>query len=172
MLPTVNDLEESVENLGKKAVKQFKQQVNSTVKSTAQQVTGGSQNDPTAAGSDVIMPQVDSNQDTKDFVSDLYAPSAGGTQQSQQNGQAATGQDPNAQQQEALKNEQLIKQLRAELHKNTYYDPTFNRPKNVQEEESVVEKQDRETEEMEWLEQKKEQEKPPALDIEVTRAEK
>ncbi len=140
------------------------QQVKATVQTATSQITG----DAAAgdAGGDV---DAAAAKQTQDFVQELYGVKK--PQQQQANASSHTPapkpQQTQAQPQDASSQDKLaqtrqqLEQLKQQQHTREYYDPTFNRPK--QEEETVVDKLDREKEEENFELQKKKAEKPQDL---------
>lgn len=108
------------------------------------------------------------DKDTADFIKDLY-----GTTNESDKAKAATGKAQaavNLAQSNLQKTPaeiQGIAALQQKLHKETYYDPTFNKPK--QQEETVVqrvERQDEEEKKKRWeLAKKEEKKKPIAVEL-------
>ncbi len=103
---------------------------------------------------------------TQEFVKDLY----GATDSQDKNVQAP--KQPQANDQKSLEDQKKMIELRQQLHKEKYYDPTFNRPQL--EEERVAEKNEREEQEkkMEALEEQKKEEKDKEIPLAVQQANK
>lgn len=138
-----------------------KKQVTDTVKAAASQVAGST------TGTDQVAPGQTPNVD--EFVKDLYGikeqvqPK---TPQANSDKQVEMPDSEQAQDPKKIEEQQKLAKLRQDLHRETYYDPLVNPPKEKPEEEEraavKVEKED----EMEKLEEKeKERKKPPPLAV-------
>ncbi len=165
-------------NLGKQVGKGIVEETKKSVKGAASQVTGieragekkegekqpaqsqkneqkAGEQTPNKAGTD------------KDFVKGLYGKSGNQSQETAKTAQAQTAQKIAEENPERTPEEvQKMVQLRQQLHKESYYDPTFNRPKPK--EETVAEKIEKEDEEKKMKElevaKKQEKKKPIAVD--------
>lgn len=178
------------DDLGKKALgvvgtltkqigKTAAEEVKKTAKATVSQIGGIEQNkegqggSPGETGKDQAK-QV-STQANQDIVKEMYAPSKPPEQKkeepknpSQQMAQSVAEKSPDKTPEEI----QQIVDARQRLHKETYYDPLVNPPK--QEEERPAEKLENEKEKERWELQEKEKKKPPplAVDREQNKTEK
>jgi len=107
----------------------------------------------------------DSDKNTEELVKGLYAKSDD-VQQKDEDKKGLKGQ-PEFQKQIANKTPQEQKkrlQLHLKLHKEEYYDPTFNRPKKPEERPAEeIEKEEKEKKQMEALEFQKEEKKKEEL---------
>ncbi len=130
-------------------------------KDPAQAVAGTQQQAP----SDAQTPTTESAEEqNKEVVKSLYAKSDPNTNTPNTNNPTAHIAQDLAQKYTEKTPEEIQKMaaLRNQLHKETYYDPTFNAPKP--QEERPVEKIEREKKEEQMELQKKEDEKPVAVD--------
>lgn len=137
---------------------QIKQQASTTAKSTASQVTGTTiVNDSAKVG----------NVDATKPLQDQFNETATNQQQNPQDPaqQQAMQQLEAKDLQERQKKLAEARQRLMQLHKQTYYDPTFNRKRQVPtvQERLEQEKQVEEQKKMEDLEEKKKKETPVAL---------
>lgn len=143
----IGEFEETAEVVGK----QIKASPKSAVSTTVSQITGGppKQNDP----------------DKDDFVKKLYEKSEPEKNNSSANPLTSPDKDEHQTPEEAEKLAKLRQQL-AQQHRDTYFDPTFNRKEKTQssEEEEYEQEKKQEEEEKKFMElQKKEEEKQQTL---------
>jgi len=155
----------SVQDMGKSAVSQAGQ----TVKATVGQVAPGVGDNNSSSQEGIGLNQRDphAQEQTREFVKDIY-------------GIEDPSQIPNQQQVEQQKqaketeDKQKLQTLRAELHKNTYYDPlieAIEKPNGLQE-ERVVEKNEREDQEKKQEEMEEQEEEAEKAPIAVHRAQR
>lgn len=139
-------------------------------KTAVQQVGGTSSSKDAGEAKDVVKqqksvsqsdPQTASDADTKAFVKELYGAvdTTGTKAKASKTLEKLVEENPNKSPEELQK----LEMLRQQLHKQTYYDPTFNSSKS--QEEPVTERLEREEQEekMEELEKKKKKPKDLAL---------
>ncbi len=157
---------EEGKSLVKKTTDQAVKQVKTTVQTAASQVTGVSNAQTPNGGQGVDFGTVSSDQSSKDFVKDLYKPSA---QQSTQVSQqiVTNSQQPGSDDQKSLEETRKKIKLLNEQHTNVYYKPTFD-PDRKKEEEKPAEKVERE--EQEKLQQLQLDDKEKLPPLAVTRA--
>lgn len=103
-----------------------------------------------------------SDAQTKEAVKSFYEKSSPKTQEEQKQQEIIDKAQVQGKTPEEI---QKMEALRQQLHKETYYDPTFNRPKAAQEEEKPAEKVEREKKEEEMKLMEDEKKKPPPLAV-------
>ncbi len=137
--------------IAQKSAKVIAKATGDTVKAAGTQVTG-------------------SDADTKDIVNSLYGVNDNkktSAQASTQNQQTSQTGDAAKNPTEDIEKEKKLKELRAQLHREVYYDP-LTAPKKPQEEERPAEKVEKEKQQEMVELQEKEKEKPPPLVIQKT----
>ncbi len=165
-----------VKKSGKAAVSDVAKTVASQLGANPSDATATSQKDPAHQLTNSTQPQAphdaqeapteNAEEQNKEVVKSLYAKSdaSASTNASHSNNPTAQIAEELAQKYTEKSPEEIQKMaaLRQQLHKETYYDPTFNAPKP--QEERPVEKVEREKQEEQMELQKKEEEKPVAID--------
>lgn len=148
---TLNQLGQTVKQAAKQAVKVPEE----LAKDVKGQIVGKKQEKP----------QWQSDEERIKFLKDLYGSAkknSGDSSQDNANDKKPTEFQEQIADKSPEEQKQLL-QLRQDLHKQVYYDPTFNRPK--QQEDRPAEKVEKEKKvEMQEL-QKKEDKKPPPLAV-------
>lgn len=149
-------------SLVKKTAKVVGQQAQATTQTAVSQLTG-----QTVTPSD-HKPAARS-EETKSFIKDLYSPT-----RPKEHDLPSIDDKPHAEMKQQEKSatdqkladtRQRLAQLHNSQHQSSYFDPTFNRPK--QQEEKPVERIEREKQEEMWLEQEKEKKKPKPMAVQM-----
>lgn len=154
----------AAQDFGKAAANQASQ----TVKAAAGQVAPGvASTQPSQEGVGSSNPDPKAQEQTREFVKDMY-----GIEDPDQ----VPNQQQVAQQKQAkdAEDKQKLQVLRAELHKNTYYDPLVQNLENPQgqQEERAAEKNEREEQEKKQEEMKEQKEEEKKAPIAVHRAQR
>lgn len=164
----------SFEDAFEQGISQVKQSVKQQVVASAQNVATQTTGSNLGIGSDATGGAQPPSPDGGKALTDQFNETAAGTQQ--QNSQSQDPQmsptdlaqiDQKSQEDQQKKLEEARKKLQAhqQQHKTTYFDPTFNRPRQepTVQEKLEQEKQEEEQKKMVELEEKKKKDEPIAL---------
>ncbi|MBI2074945.1 MAG: hypothetical protein HYT83_03870 [Candidatus Levybacteria bacterium] len=157
-------------NIAKQAGKTLIDESGKLAKTTARQVipkTTPEAAEKEKAEKTAEIPQVQTaenlrQQQNKDIIKAMYAPSEKNKTQNTQAEQAAQNAAQNNPEKTPEEIQKMVA-LQKQLHKESYYDPLFNAPK--QKEEKPVEKIEREKKEEEFELQEKEKKKPKPITV-------
>lgn len=172
----LGSFEDSIEKGISQVSQQAKQQAATTIQTAATQTTGSTFVSPTIhqTPADGAMPSETKPQ------TDQFNETATNAQQNQtqnpQDDAKAQMEKKQLEEKDRLERDKKLKDARArlqQLHKQVYYDPTFNRRKKEQSVQEKLEQEDKEKQQKQLadLEEKKKKEPPIALHQAQTRAE-